>query len=163
MISIIAAMSLNRVIGLDNKLPWNIPEDLEWFKQKTNKCPIIMGRKTHESIGRVLKGRDNIVITRNEKYLPIDSAFVYNSLEEAIADYSKSNNELFVIGGEEIYKQSLKYTDRIYLTIINAEIHGDSFFPQLDNEWIKVYEKPGIINEPFSYTFNIYERQNGSK
>jgi dihydrofolate reductase len=165
MISLIAAMSTNRVIGKNNQLPWNLPEDLKWFMEKTNNCPIIMGRKTHESIGRALKNRDNIIITRNTNYKPIsNSIFVYNDLHEAINKHMQENKEIFIIGGQELFEQAIKDADKMYLTIIDAFVAGDTYFPKLnDDEWSKVYTKNGNDITKYNYTFNIYERKNDGK
>lgn len=158
MISMIAAMTNNRVIGKDNELPWHAPEDLEWFKKQTKGKPVVLGRKTHESIGRVLKGRDNIVITRNANYVPLHPAVkVYTDLEKAISDY-RSVPELMIIGGQQIYEQALEHANRIYLTIFNTELVGDAFFPALDNSWKITYTRNGRVEVPFPYTFNIFEK-----
>ena len=148
-------MSQNRVIGNNNKLPWNIPEDLKWFKENTLGKPIVMGRKTHESIGKILKGRTNIVITKNASYST--TAKIYNSLGEALEAY-RTEKEIVIIGGQQIYEQSIKLAKRIYLTEINAVIEGDAFFPELSQEWKVIYSKPGQSNFPFTYTFKIMER-----
>ena len=130
-ISIIAAMSNNRVIGRDNKLPWYIPEDLQWFKQNTMNKPVIMGRKTHESIGRKLPGRLNLVVSRNEEYKPVnDLIYVYSSLEDIFEEYA-GMNELCIIGGAEIYKEAIPHADKMYITKIAVDIDGDTFFPEV--------------------------------
>lgn len=142
-ISIIAAMSKNRVIGTKNKLPWNIPDELKRFRQITQGHPIIMGRKTHESIGRVLHNRPNIIITRDENY-KVDGAIIVHSLEEALEEsqnfHGRDKNEFFVIGGGEIYRQALPLADKLYLTIIDKEYEGDTFFPDY-SEFKKVVKK----------------------
>lgn len=133
MVKIIVAISKNRVIGGDNKLLWNYPEDLKRFKKLTTGSVIIMGRKTFESIGRLLPNRKNVIITRKLDY-SIEGAEVYNSLEEAIDMYPNC----FIIGGGEIYKQSIQYADKIYLTLIKEEYEGDTYFPELGDEWKKI-------------------------
>jgi dihydrofolate reductase len=162
-VSLIAAMSKNRVIGKDNKLPWHIPEDFRYFKEKTLKKHVIMGRKTYESIGKLLPDRTNIIITRKLDYV-VDGAIIVNSIGGALGFctltydyYVNPDCEVMIIGGGEIYKEALKYANKIYLTIVNIEIDGDAFFPELDGgEWKKVNteEREG---DP-SFSFNEFER-----
>jgi len=153
-ISMIAAMSKNRVIGSDNKLPWHIPEDFKHFKKNTLKKPVIMGRKTYESIGRLLPNRANIIITRKLDYY-INGAIVVNSIEKAL-EYCESMDEAMIIGGGEIYKEALPLATKIYLTVIDDEFDGDTFFPELDNTWEKTStdQREG---DP-SFSFNVFER-----
>jgi dihydrofolate reductase len=121
-ISLIAALSRNRVIGLENRLPWRLPEDLKRFKELTMGHPVLMGRKTAESIGKPLPGRLNLVVSRTGL-----------SLKEAIDRARESGtDELFVIGGEQIYRQTLPLADRLYLTLVDSEVEGDAFFPEWD-------------------------------
>ena len=135
----IAAMSKNRVIGYKNKLPWNIPEDLKRFKKLTFGNPVIMGRKTFESIGKVLPGRRNVIITRNKEYFH-PNIEVVKGFSEALK-LCRNNKKIFFIGGAEIYKNSLKYSDFMELTIIKKNVHGDVFFPNFKmSDW-------QIINE----------------
>lgn len=131
-INIIAAMSRNRVIGLQEKIPWHLPEDLKRFKALTADNPIVMGRKTYQSIGCFLPFRLNIVITRNEDFNPI-GIVTASSLKKAlfIADYW-TDDEIFIIGGGEIFRQTLDIAQKIYLTIIDKDFPGDVFFPKLD-------------------------------
>ena len=128
-ISAIAAIGKNRVIGKGNDLVWKIPDDLARFRAITKGHPVIMGRRTFESIGKPLPDRENIVISRDKDYTPEGVITVY-SVEDAL-EKAKSfrNNEIFVIGGGEIYKQMLPYTEKLYLTIIDSEADGDVFFP----------------------------------
>lgn len=131
MISIIAAIGKNRELGKDNQLLWNIPEDLKRFRELTSGHPIIMGRKTFDSIGRVLPNRTNIIITRNLDS-KIDGAVVVRSLEEAIdkARLSEGRDEIFIIGGGQIFQQSIDLVDRLYLTIVDENYpEADVFFP----------------------------------
>ena len=121
MISIIVATSKNRVIGNNNSLIWKLPADLKRFKQITTDNTIVMGRKTYESIGKPLPNRRNIIITRDTNYL-VDNCEVVNSLEEALM---LCNNECFIIGGGEIYKQSIDISDKIYLTLVQEDFEGD--------------------------------------
>ncbi|KKW16678.1 MAG: Dihydrofolate reductase [Parcubacteria group bacterium GW2011_GWA1_50_14] len=129
LISAIAAIGKNNVIGQNNDLVWKIPDDLARFREITKGHPVIMGRRTFESIGRPLPDRTNIVISREKDYAPEGVSVVY-SVDEAIEKAkSLGNDEIFVIGGGEIYRQFMPYTDKLYLTIIDAEADGDVFFP----------------------------------
>lgn len=154
MIRIIVATSRNGVIGNDNKLIWDIPEDLKHFKKLTTGNTIIMGRKTYESIGRPLPNRRNIIITRSEDYF-IDGCEVVNSLEEALLLCS---NDCFIIGGGEIYKQSIEIADKLYLTLIDDEFIGDTFFPDIDGSWREVSGYDGKCDNKYKYRFIEYER-----
>lgn len=152
MINIIVAMSKNRVIGNNNTLIWHLPEDLKRFKALTTGNTIVMGRKTYESIGRPLPNRRSIIITRDTNY-KVDGCEVVNSLEEAL---ELSNNNCFIIGGGEIYRQALDKADRIYLTRINKDFEGDTTFPEI-REW---YESDcqEFKNNELSWSFIQYER-----
>lgn len=128
-ISAIAAMGKNNVIGKDNQLIWHIPEDLKRFKKITMGHPIIMGRKTFESIGNPLPGRTNIIITRDEHF-KVKNSIVVHSIDEAMERGKQlDNEEIFVIGGGEIYNQALEQIDKLYLTLIDDERDGNVFFP----------------------------------
>lgn len=129
-ISIIAAIANNRVIGIDNTLPWHLPEDLKHFKALTTGHHILMGRKTYESLGRPLPNRTSVVITRTRNS-PIPGCIVANSIEDAIAACG-ADDEIFFIGGAELYRQALNFADRIYLTEIQADFEGDAWFPEFD-------------------------------
>ncbi len=130
-LSIIVAVAQNGVIGQGNKLPWHIPEDLKRFKQLTTGHAVIMGRKTYESIGKPLPNRKNIVITRQPGY-DAPGTFVVSSLQEAIQLSSQwDDEEAFVIGGAEIYRQTIPLADRIYLTIVRQDVAGDTLFPPI--------------------------------
>ncbi|EIJ78565.1 Dihydrofolate reductase [Bacillus methanolicus PB1] len=161
MISLIWAMDENRVIGKDNKLPWHLPEDLKFFKRVTMGHPIAMGRKTHDSIGRNLPGRENIVITR-QKDFQCDGCTVLHSVQELVDYAAEKNEEVFVIGGAEIFKQILPFADRLYLTQIRNKFKGDTFFPELNMEdWELITQEKGIKDEknPYDYEFLIYYRK----
>lgn len=129
-ISLIVAQSENRVIGINNQLPWHIPEDLKHFKKVTAGHPIIMGRKTYESIGKLLPNRTNIILSRKPDY-HVDGAKVCDGVAAAIslAKDSPGADEIFIIGGGDIFLQAMGYAQRIYLTIVHQEIQGDAFFP----------------------------------
>ena len=154
-VSQIAAMSRNRVIGKDNKLPWNMPNDLAYFFKITRGHHIIMGRKIFEANGKALPKRVNLVVTRNPNY-NAPGCIVVESIQQALK-YSESNGEaeVFIVGGGQIYEASLSITDKIYLTIIDAKIDGEVFFPELDPKSWKVISKvahSADSNNPFDYT-----------
>lgn len=164
-LAIIVAQAKNRVIGINNKLPWHLPEDLRYFKQVTMAKPIIMGRNTFESIGRPLPGRTNIVISRQENYAPANVKVV-SSLEDAI-DLAESiclidgAEEAMVIGGAQIYTQALEKADRLYLTEVDAEIEGDAWFPEFQREnWQEVGREDFSAEgpNPYNYSFIVLDR-----
>jgi dihydrofolate reductase len=154
MIKIIVATSKNNVIGNNNSLIWNLPADLKRFKELTTHNNIVMGRKTYESIGRALPNRRNIIVTRDKDY-NVDNCDVVNSIEEALL---LCNNDCFIIGGGEIYKQTLPIADMIYLTEINSIFEGDTFFPTIDNDWVEVSRESFETEEGLGYSFINYER-----
>jgi dihydrofolate reductase len=132
-VSLIVAMTDERVIGKNNRLPWHVSEDLKRFKQLTMGHPIIMGRKTFDSIGRPLPGRQNIVITRDPNY-QAEGVTVVHNLCEALAASHQDQPEVFVIGGATIFEMALPLADKLYLTLIHQNIEGDTFFPQFEIE-----------------------------
>lgn len=161
LISAILAMDENRVIGKDNKLPWHLPADLKHFKEITTGNPILMGRKTYESIGKPLPERTNIIITRDVNYA-VAGCIVVTSLDHALQTAAaEGNKEIFIIGGAEVYKQLLPRINRIYLTLIHHTFQGDTYFPELNpKEWMeieKVTHQPDEKN-PFSYSFIQLDR-----
>jgi dihydrofolate reductase len=131
MIALVAAIAENGVIGRDNGLPWHIPEDLKHFKMLTLGKPVIMGRKTFDSIGKPLKDRTNIVISRN-KNLRLEGAEVVTSLAKALARASELSPDIMIIGGAQIYAEALPKADRLYLTYVHTNVEGDTFFPSFD-------------------------------
>ena len=153
-ISMIAAMGKNRVIGKDNSLPWHIPEDFKYFKRQTLKKPVIMGRKTYESIGRLLPKRKNIIVTRKLDYA-VEGAIIVNSIKDAIL-LCDPDQEIMIIGGGEIYEAAMPYANKIYLTIIDAEPEGDAHFPHLGSEWVR--EETDRRDGDPSFSFNIFKR-----
>lgn len=164
MITIIVAVDENNVIGKDNQLIWRLPNDMKFFKDKTIGHCVITGRKNYESIPekfRPLIDRKNIVITRQKNYTA-PGAIVVGSVEEAIVSAKKTNDtEIFIIGGAEIYKQSLPFTDKIYLTKIHHSFDGDTFFPELNlEEWKQTYCVKGMVDEKnkYAHDFITYER-----
>lgn len=164
-LAIIVAQAKNRVIGINNKLPWHLPEDLRYFKQVTMGKPIIMGRKTFESIGRSLPGRTNIVITRQNDYAP-DGVKVVDSLEAAyeLAESIGLINgidEAMVIGGAQIYASALPKADRLYLTQVDAEIDGDAWFPEVQQQNWKEVGRENFSAEgpnPYNYSFIVLDK-----
>lgn len=159
-ISLIVAASENNVIGRQNDLPWSLPDDLQHFRTVTEGSSIILGRKNYESIGRALPRRRNIVISR-QKDLHIEGCEVVSSLQEAL-DLVTQEKEVFIIGGGEIYRQSLSVADRIYLTRVHADIEGDVFFPELDEgEWEEVSreEHPADDRHAYAFTFLTLDRR----
>lgn len=162
-ISLIVAKSHNNVIGKDNKIPWYIPEDLRWFKKMTMYKPVIMGRKTWESLPekfRPLPDRTNIVVTRQKDYRA-EGAAVINALDVAIAYAgSRGFKEVMVIGGEEIYKLALPLVTRMYVSEVAIDVEGDAFFPSISlEEWMPVSSEfhPGTETRP-AVTFTVYDR-----
>ena len=155
-ISAIAAISENRVIGNENKLMWDIPEDTKYFRETTKNHPIIMGRKTFESIG-VLKDRTSIVITRNKDYKVPDGCLLASSVDDALSK-TKNDDEAFIIGGEEIFRQSMDIADKIYLTRIHQSFEGDAFFPELDaTKWELVSKEDRQPDEKNLYLYSFLE------
>ncbi len=167
-LALIVAAAENGVIGRDNKLPWHLPEDLKYFKRVTMGKPIVMGRKTYESIGRPLPGRTNLVITRNPDWqaegvrtLPTVEAALSLAEDIALIDGAE---ELMVIGGAEIYAAALPLADRIYLTRVHAEVDGDAWLPAIDwQQWRELGRERHSAGEgnPYDYSFLVYERVTG--
>lgn len=157
LISIIAAIGENRELGKGNKLLWHIPEDMKRFREITSGHPVIMGRTTFESIGRPLPDRINIVITRNANF-HVSGCIVCHSLEEAVETASKKDRqEIFIIGGGQVYKQAIKTADKLYLTIVEGEYPADTYFPDYSHTWKVVYEKKSSDGK-HEYTFRELER-----
>ena len=156
---LIAALAKDRVIGIDNQMPWQLPEDLKRFKALTLGHPIIMGRKTWESLGRPLPGRSNIVVSRNPGYAA-PGASVVHSLDEAIALAAGSGTEnIFVLGGAEIFRQALLIAGHLELTEIAADFPGDAYFPEFDtHDWLEISRECHHSANGFDYAFVTYER-----
>lgn len=159
-ISLIAAMTHDRVIGIENRLPWTLPSDMRWFRKHTMGKPIIMGRKTFESFGaKPLPGRMNIIVSRDKDYLA-DGCRVVHSIDEALKAAGVVE-EIMVIGGASFYDQLLPHAQRLYLTYVDVDIKGDAWFPELDsNHWREVerIEKLKDENNPYDHQFVILER-----
>ena len=162
-IALIVAVSQNNVIGRDNQLPWHLPEDLQYFKSMTMGKPILMGRKTFESIGRPLPGRVNIVITRDPDWIA-EGVEIVSTIDDAmaagaVACKAADSDEIMIIGGAQIYRDCLPLADVLYLTKVEAEIEGDAFFPDIDlDQWQEVSEKSPKTIDKYAYRFVILKR-----
>ncbi len=164
-LSLICAMDENLVIGRNNSLPWHLPEDLKYFKKTTMGNSIIMGRKTYESIGKPLRGRTNIIVSRNRDY-EVENARVVNSLSEAIElaeniAFIDGSLEAFVIGGAELFEEALTLVNRLHLTMVHAEVDGDTWFPEFDlSEWSEVSREYYEADEanPYDYSICVLQR-----
>ena len=157
-ISLIVAMGENRVIGANNQMPWHLSADLKRFRQITMGKPMLMGRKTHESIGRPLPGRKNIVLTANPDYQAAGCVVVH-SLDEALQEADAE--ELMVIGGAALYRECLPLAERLYLTLIHREFAGDTFFPEFDPAAWRETAREDIDHDPdsgLSYSFVTLDR-----
>ena len=161
-VSAIVAVAKNGVIGRNNDIPWYLPADLKYFKKITLNHHIVMGRKCYQSIGRPLPKRTNVIITRNPFFIA-SNCLVTNSVEEALELAQKNGEEeVFIIGGAQIYALSLPYWDRLYLTEVDIEPEGDILFPSLDmEEWILLSEEPHLADEKneMAYNFKVLERK----
>jgi dihydrofolate reductase len=164
MISIVAAIGRNRELGKDNKLLWNIPDDLKHFKEVTSGHPIIMGRKTFESIGRLLPNRLNIIVTRHpfevsEKLYGKGEYAIVNSIDDAIdqAKVAPGGEEVMIIGGGQIFTQALALTDRLYLTVVDADFDADTFFPEY-GQFTKTISKEDKESDGYKYQFLVLEK-----
>ena len=157
-LSVIAAMARNRVIGIRNTLPWRLPEDLKHFKALTMGHHIVMGRKTYESIGKPLPGRTTVIVTRDANYR-MEGCLTANALDAAVA-VCGDDPEIFFVGGAEMYAQVLPRADRLYLTEIQAEYEGDAWFPSFDKEqWQETERKKQVNAEGLGYDFVVYQRR----
>lgn len=164
-LALIVAVAANGVIGKENKMPWHLPNDLKYFKQVTMGKPVIMGRKTYDSIGRPLPGRANIVITRQTDWQP-EGVEVVHSLEEGIASGERlslraGGEEVIVMGGAQIYDAALAKAQRLYLTQIHAEFDGDALFPEISSgEWKEVGREKHCADpaNPYDHTFIVLDR-----
>lgn len=158
-ISIIVAMSDNRVIGINNSLPWHLPDDLANFKRLTSGKTIIMGRKTYESLPGILPNRKHIVLTNSENYQP-DRCKIVNSIDRAI-ELCKNEDEIFFIGGSVVFQESLRLANKIYLTQVHVELVGDTFFPEFNmDDWLVVESiiRPADNQHKYTRTFKVLEK-----
>lgn len=160
-LALIAAHAQDRVIGIDNRMPWHLPEDMKFFRETTRGKPVIMGRKTWESLPdafRPLPGRVNIVVSRNAAY-PAVGATVVGSLPDALTAAGNADI-VFVMGGAELYRQALPIADRLYLTEIDADFAGDAFFPELaKDDWREAQRNPQVAASGLKFAFVTYERR----
>ena len=161
MLSHIVAASENNIIGVKNGLPWRLPNDFKYFKNKTWGMPVIMGRHTYESMEKDLPGRINIVVTKKTDWHP-KNVFVTHTIEEAVAKAKETEGrEIFIIGGGEIFSQTMDNVDRIYLTRVHTTVEGDTSYPKLDvSKWKRIKEDsfPADEKNNYPYTFEIWEK-----
>ncbi|WP_425407788.1 dihydrofolate reductase [Hyphococcus sp.] len=161
LITFVVAAARNNVIGAGGGLAWKISDDLKWFKQTTMGKPLVMGRKTFDSIGRALPGRDNIVVTRSPDFLS-KKTFIARSLDDALilgraCAEAVDAEEICVIGGGEIYRQAMACADRIYLTRVDADIEGDAYFPALDSrDWVETRQGSAPKNDKNEYACEFF-------
>lgn len=157
-VSLIVAVAKNGVIGLDNTLPWYLPEDLKRFRALTMGHHIIMGRKTYDSLGRLLPGRTTVIVTRNKSY-QVEGAVVAYSLEDAIKACG-SDDEVFLIGGAELYQEGLKRANKLYLTEIDAAYEGDAHFPEFNvSDWQLVEHEAQTSANGLAFAYKTYQRK----
>ncbi|MEO6220032.1 MAG: dihydrofolate reductase [Ginsengibacter sp.] len=165
MLSHIVAASENNVIGSHNELPWNLPNDFKYFKNKTWGMPVIMGRNTYESLKKSLPGRINIVVTSKHDWQP-EEVFVSNNIDDAIEKAKESDaKEIFIIGGGEIFKETMDKISRIYITRVHTTINGDTFYPEFNNnEWKKISSQsyPSDEKHKYAYTFEVWGKDPGN-
>ena len=153
-VSLVAAMSENRVIGRGGKLPWHLPKDLKFFKKLTVDHTVIMGRKTFDEIKRPLDNRRNVVITRNHAFQP-HGVTVVPSLDEALA-LGATEEEVFVIGGGTVFRLALPRADRLYLTVVHAQVEGDTWFPEFDKDaWVLESDERHEADDKHAYAFSF--------
>ncbi len=164
-ISLIAALSWNRVIGKDNDLPWNLPDDMKYFMQTTSRHHVIMGRKNYESIPekfRPLPNRTNIVVTHQRDYQAPGCQVVHSIADALSIPRQAQEHEVFIIGGADIFRQSVTLAHRLYLTEVHADVDGDTYFPEIDtSQWKEISRVPHPADERHKYSFDfvVYERK----
>lgn len=158
MLSIIVAFGKNNVIGKNNSIPWHIPEDLKRFKELTMGKKIIMGRKTFESLPFILPGRKHLILSTDKNFKVIHKDVeIFNNLDEVINKFKNGSEEVFIIGGGEIYKKTFKYVEKFYITKVHEEFDGDSFFPKIDFSKYKIVNKsPLCKSKNLTYSFIDY-------
>lgn len=157
-VSLIVAVANHQVIGFNNTLPWHLPEDLKRFRALTTGHHIIMGRKTYESLNRLLPDRTTVIVTRNPDY-HVEGALIVHSLEAAISQ-CQQDNEVFIIGGAELYKEALDVAVKLYITQIELEVVGDAYFPAFDQDtWSRVSYEPHIAASGLAFSYATYIRQ----
>jgi len=162
LISAIVAKAKNNVIGKDNDIPWYLPADLKYFKRVTTGHHIIMGRKVYQSIGKPLPKRTNVIVTRNPFFI-VSNCFIANSIEEGInIAQENSDDEVMIIGGGEIYKQTMDLWDKLYITEVDAVVAGDIYFPEMDlDQWALVSKEDHQKDSKnqYNYSFQVYDRK----
>jgi dihydrofolate reductase len=159
-VTMVVAIGENNAIGKNNELLWYLPKDLRHFKTITSGHTVIMGRKTFESVGKPLPKRRNIIITRNTEFA-VEGAEVVHTIEDAL-ELCKADEEVFIIGGAEIYKMAMQHTDKIYLTVVHENFEADAFFPEIDwNLWTETAAEKHLPDEKnnLSFTFSTLERK----
>lgn len=157
-LSIIVAIANQQVIGVNNTLPWHLPEDLKRFRALTTGHHIIMGRKTYESLGRLLPGRTTVIVTRNKQY-QLEGALIAHSLQDAVA-LCNNDEEVFLIGGAELYRDGLKLANKLYITEVDLTIAGDAFFPEFDlNLWQELKRESHISAHGLAFNYVTYIRK----
>ena len=165
MLCLVVAASTNNVIGKDNQLLWRLPNDMKFFKNTTWGMPVIMGRKTYESLGKPLAGRTNIIITRKKDWQP-EGVIVTDSLEKSLTAAAATDaREVFIIGGGEIYEQTLPLAQKVYLTRVHTIVEGDTYFPVLkESEWELFSQLDFTTDEKhaYAYSFQVWNRKNNS-
>ncbi|UOU98726.1 dihydrofolate reductase [Chryseobacterium daecheongense] len=160
MVTIVVAMGEKNEIGSNNQLLWHLPKDLKHFKDLTSGHPVIMGRKTYESIGKPLPNRTNIVISRQKDWFE-EGILIVGSIKEAVKFARKIDEEVFIIGGGNIYEQTMDITDKLEVTLVKADLEADTFFPKIDNKiWMKTQEVCHEKDEknPYDFCFQTYEK-----
>ncbi len=160
MITIVVAMGLNNEIGTDNQLLWHLPKDLKHFKEITSGHPVIMGRKTYESIGKPLPNRTNIVVSRKNDWFE-EGILIVGSIKEAVKFAKKVDEEIFIIGGGNIYEQTIDLADKLEITLVKTHLHADTFFPKIDTKlWKKTSETYHEKDEKnnYDFCFQTFER-----
>jgi dihydrofolate reductase len=157
-LSIIVAVAKNRVIGINNTLPWHLPEDLKRFRALTMGHHIIMGRKTYDSLGRLLPGRTTVIVTRNTDY-KVEGAIIAHSLHDAIT-LCKADDEVFLIGGAELYQEGLKLSSKLYITEIALDVEGDAYFPEYSaDEWQESFSEAHVSEQGLAFNYVTYVRK----
>ncbi|BCM25356.1 dihydrofolate reductase [Methyloradius palustris] len=157
-LSLIVAIAQNRVIGANNALPWHLPEDLKRFRALTTGHHIIMGRKTYDSLNRLLPNRTTVIVTRNPHY-KVPGALIAHSLADAIKQ-AVNDDEVFLIGGAELYRDGLNLADKLYLTEIEASFEGDAFFPEINlMEWAEIGREKHISEKGLTFSYITYQRK----
>ncbi len=157
-ISLIVATANNGVIGINNTLPWHLPEDLKRFRALTTGHHIVMGRKTYESLGRLLPNRVTVIVTRNKSY-KVEGALIAHSLQEAVK-LCKNDDEVFIIGGAELYKEGLKVAQQLYVTEVDLDVQGDAFFPEFDlQDWQETSREAHVSEKGLAFNCVVYEQK----